>query len=153
MFQNLLRCWDCKLDKVSDTVNLPSLYPRRVLTDNSEEGARFPKFMCSSGVWAGSIPLQKAWDLQDIHDPSMTLKSELERHNLLGSVACSNHPVSGYPLGAHFELHIEQGPRSIGVFRGAQGIGGLTLPSTDGMRIRKRRRFIPERIRCSRQRE
>lgn len=26
----------------------------------SEEGARFPKSMCSSGVWAGAIPIQEA---------------------------------------------------------------------------------------------
>lgn len=104
-----------------------------LLTDSSEEGARFPKSMCSSGVWAGAIPVQKVWDLQDIHDPSVTLRSELERHELLGSITCSNDAVSGYPLGAHFELHIEQGPilqntgRSIGVVRGAQGYRWLTF--------------------------
>lgn len=27
---------------------------------NSEEGARFPKSMCSSGAWAGAIPVEKA---------------------------------------------------------------------------------------------
>lgn len=31
---------------------------------NSEEGARFPKSMCSSGVWAGAIPVEKAWILE-----------------------------------------------------------------------------------------
>lgn len=105
-----------------------------ILTEkNSEEGARFPKSMCSSGVWAGAIPVEKAWDLRDIHDPAVTLRSELERHGLLGSVECSHDPKFGYPLGAHFELHIEQGPilqnteRSIGVVTGAQGYRWLTF--------------------------
>jgi hydantoinase/carbamoylase family amidase len=99
----------------------------------SEEGARFPKSMCSSGVWAGAIPIQKAWDLRDIHDPNVTLRSELERHGYLGDISCSSDPATGYPLGAHFELHIEQGPilpetgRSIGVVRGAQGYRWLTM--------------------------
>ncbi|PLB33470.1 M20 family metallo-hydrolase [Aspergillus candidus] len=93
----------------------------------NEEGARFPKSMCSSGVWAGAIPIEQAWDLRDIQNPKVTLRSELERHGYLGELACSSDPATGYPLGAHFELHIEQGPilqetgRSIGVVQGAQG--------------------------------
>ncbi|SPO07311.1 probable beta-alanine synthase [Cephalotrichum gorgonifer] len=89
----------------------------------NEEGARFPKSMLSSGVWAGDIPIEKAWELADISDPSITVKSELERQGLLGQVACSH---DGYPLGAHFELHIEQGPilqerkKRIGIVQGAQ---------------------------------
>lgn len=63
----------------------------------------------------------------------MTLRSELERHGFLGDLACSSDPTSGFPLGAHFELHIEQGPilpdndRSIGVVTGAQGYRWLTF--------------------------
>lgn len=100
---------------------------------SSEEGARFPKSMCSSGVWAGAIPIQKAWDLRDIHDPNVSLRSELERHGYLGDMACSSDAASGFPLGAHFELHIEQGPilqetgRSIGAVTGAQGYRWLTF--------------------------
>ncbi|KAJ5504349.1 Peptidase M20 [Penicillium fimorum] len=108
-------------------------YDVGVVNWTNEEGARFPKSMCSSGVWAGAIPIQKAWDLRDIHDPSVTLRSELERHGYLGDIACSSDPATGYPLGAHFELHIEQGPilpgnnRSIGVVQGAQGYRWLTM--------------------------
>lgn len=86
--------------------------------------------MCSSGVWAGAIPIQKAWDLRDIHNPDVSLKSELERHGYLGDIECS---PKGYPLGAHFELHIEQGPilpaneRKIGIVQGAQGYRWLTI--------------------------
>jgi hydantoinase/carbamoylase family amidase len=100
---------------------------------NSEEGARFPKSMTSSGVWAGNISLQEAWDLRDIHNPNITLKSELERHGYLGEIACSYDAVSRYPLGAHFELHIEQGPileqtqRSIGVVQGSQAYRWLSF--------------------------
>ncbi|KAF7595309.1 hypothetical protein BBP40_006558 [Aspergillus hancockii] len=96
----------------------------------NEEGARFPKSMCSSGVWAGGIPIQQAWNLRDIHDSNVTLRSELERHGYLGEIPCS---VDGFPLGAHFELHIEQGPflwdsgRSLGVVQGAQGYRWLSF--------------------------
>ncbi|GIJ99570.1 hypothetical protein Aspvir_001704 [Aspergillus viridinutans] len=105
-------------------------YDVGIVNWTNEEGARFPKSMCSSGVWAGAIPIEKAWDLRDIHDSSVTLKSELERHGFLGQIECS-HTAS--PLAAHFELHIEQGPvlqetgRSIGVVQGAQGYRWLTF--------------------------
>ncbi|KAF9885921.1 hypothetical protein FE257_012211 [Aspergillus nanangensis] len=97
----------------------------------NEEGARFPKSMCSSGVWAGATPIQQAWDLRDIHDSNVTLRSELERHGFLGDIPCS--ATEGVALGAHFELHIEQGPilvesgRSLGVVQGAQGYRWLTF--------------------------
>ena len=71
--------------------------------ESSEEGARFPISMVSSGVWAGELPLQTVYDLRDIHDQRISVRSELERHGYLGGVACSSSP-EGYPLGAHFEL-------------------------------------------------
>ncbi|KAJ6161134.1 hypothetical protein N7470_004530 [Penicillium chermesinum] len=97
----------------------------------NEEGARFPKSMCSSGVWAGAVPIQKAWNLQDIHNPDVKLRSELIRHGYLGELPCD--ATSGFRLGAHFELHIEQGPiltdsgRSIGIVQGAQGYRWLAF--------------------------
>ncbi|KAI1390815.1 amidase [Hypoxylon trugodes] len=96
----------------------------------NEEGARFPKSMVSSGVWAGDIPLEKAWGLADIFDPNVTMKSELQRHGLIGETACSSEANQ---LGAHFELHIEQGPileesgKKIGVVKGAQAYRWLTF--------------------------
>ncbi|KAL7928884.1 hypothetical protein V8C35DRAFT_317033 [Trichoderma chlorosporum] len=96
----------------------------------NEEGARFPKSMMASGVWAGKIPLEQAYSLADIFDPSVTVKSELQRLGYIGDVACSS---TGYPLGAHFELHIEQGPileetgRKIGVVQGGQAYRWLTV--------------------------
>jgi hydantoinase/carbamoylase family amidase len=92
--------------------------------------------MCSSGVWAGAIPIESAWALTDIFNPTVTLRSELERHDYLGPVASSHDPARGYPLGAHFELHIEQGPileeagKALGVVRGAQGYRWLTITVT-----------------------
>ncbi|KAL4876836.1 hypothetical protein BJY04DRAFT_231288 [Aspergillus karnatakaensis] len=99
----------------------------------NEEGARFPKSMCSSGVWAGGISLEDAWNLRDIQDNKISLKAELERHGYLGDVPCS---ADANPLAAHFELHIEQGPilqdsgRSIGVVTGAQGYRWLKFTVT-----------------------
>ncbi|KAK1566303.1 hydantoinase/carbamoylase family amidase [Colletotrichum navitas] len=99
----------------------------------NEEGARFPRSMMSSGVWAGEIPREKAWDLADIFDPSVTVKAELERHGYIGALACSSDASTGFPLGAHFELHIEQGPileesgKKIGVVQGAQAYRWYTF--------------------------
>lgn len=101
---------------------------------DSEEGARFPKSMMASGVWAGKIPLEQAYSLADIFDPSVTVKSELQRLGYVGDVACSS---IGYPLGAHFELHIEQGPilqdtgKKIGVVQGGQAYRWFTV-TVDG---------------------
>ncbi|KAL6874491.1 hypothetical protein HDV57DRAFT_232451 [Trichoderma longibrachiatum] len=105
-----------------------------VVNWTNEEGARFPKSMMASGVWAGKIPLEQAYSLADIFDPSVTVKSELQRLGYVGDVACSS---IGYPLGAHFELHIEQGPilqdtgKKIGVVQGGQAYRWFTV-TVDG---------------------
>lgn len=86
--------------------------------------------MMASGVWAGKIPLEQAYSLPDIFDPSATVKSELQRLGYIGDVTCSS---TGYPLGAHFELHIEQGPileesgKKIGVVQGGQAYRWFTV--------------------------
>ncbi|RDW58573.1 M20 family metallo-hydrolase [Aspergillus mulundensis] len=108
-------------------------YDVGIVNWTNEEGARFPKSMCSSCVWAGAIPIQAAWDLRDIQNNKVTLRSELERHGYLGDISCSHE---AYPLGAHIELHIEQGPileetgRSVGVVLGAQGYRWLKFTVT-----------------------
>jgi hypothetical protein len=73
----------------------------------TEEGARFPISMVSSGVWAGAIPLSTAYDLVEVGGGKATQKSELERIGYLGQIPAS---YKDNPIGAHFELHIEQGP-------------------------------------------
>lgn len=86
--------------------------------------------MMGSGVWAGVLPEAEIQQLQDIFDPSKTVQSELERLGMVGSVPCSS---GANPLGAHFELHIEQGPilesegKSIGVVQGSQAYKWLTF--------------------------
>lgn len=98
-------------------------FPAGVINWTNEEGARFPISMVSSGVYAGAIPLEKAHNLQEVGGGTATMKSELERIGYLGCVDASYKTV---PIGAHFELHIEQGPileasgKKIGVVEGVQ---------------------------------
>ena len=94
----------------------------------SEEGARFPLVTIASGVWAGTIPLETAWNTKEVAALAggrelRTAKQELERTGFLGETACS---PEAQPIAAHFEVHIEQGPilederRRVGVVTGAQ---------------------------------
>lgn len=82
-------------------------YPVGVINWTNEEGARFPISMVASGVWAGAISLEKAYNLVEVGGGRATQKSELERIGYLGAVEASH---KANPIGAHFELHIEQGP-------------------------------------------
>ena len=107
-------------------------YPVGVVNWTNEEGARFPISMVSSGVWAGSIPLQKAHDLKSVipANDTATMKTELERIGYLGTTECSHKAM---PMAAHFELHIEQGPileaegRKVGVVQGVQAYKWFTI--------------------------
>lgn len=89
----------------------------------SEEGARFPISMVSSGVWAEDIPVEKAHGLQEVGGGTATIESELKRIGYLGNIPASYRST---PMTAHFELHIEQGPileaenQKIGVVQGVQ---------------------------------
>lgn len=86
--------------------------------------------MSSSGVWAGSIPLSTAHSLREVHPGTSTMKEELSRINYLGSIPASHEAT---PMAAHFELHIEQGPRlestgkKIGIVTGVQAYKWLTV--------------------------
>lgn len=80
----------------------------------------------ASGVWAGSIPLEKAWNCAEAvgtASEAKTVKQELERIGFLGDIPASHQ---AQPIAAHFELHIEQGPiledeqQRVGVVVGAQ---------------------------------
>lgn len=98
-------------------------FPVAAITWTNEEGARFPKSMHGSAVWAGTVTQEAGYALADVNDESISTKSELERIGYLGSVPCSYEQT---PLGAHFELHIEQGPilerenKTVGVVQGGQ---------------------------------
>ncbi|KAK8183833.1 N-carbamoyl-L-amino acid hydrolase [Phyllosticta citribraziliensis] len=105
-------------------------YPVGVVNWTNEEGARFPISMVSSGVWAGVIPLERAHNLQEVGRGTATMKSELERIGYLGTTPASHEAM---PMAAHFELHIEQGPKleateqKIGVVQGVQGYRWFTV--------------------------
>lgn len=86
--------------------------------------------MLSSGVWAGAVPLETAHNLREIAPGTSTLAEELSRIGYLGSTPCSHEHM---PMGAHFELHIEQGPllemanKRIGIVTGVQAYKWLTV--------------------------
>lgn len=111
---------------------IETTYPVGVVNWTNEEGARFPMSMVSSGVWAESVPLEKAHNLKSVipSNDTATMKSELERIGYLGSTPAS---YKSTPMAAHFELHIEQGPileaenRRIGVVKGVQAYKWFTL--------------------------
>jgi beta-ureidopropionase / N-carbamoyl-L-amino-acid hydrolase len=95
--------------------------PLEVAFWTNEEGSRFVPVMMGSGVFAGAVPLDKAWAATD--QQGLTVKDELQRIGALGSQVPGEHPV-----GAYFEAHIEQGPVledhgvTIGIVTGVLGI-------------------------------
>lgn len=97
---------------------------------SSEEGARFPISMVSSGVWAGEVPLERAHNLREVGGTGATMKSELERIGYLGDLPAS---YQTNPMAAHFELHIEQGPvlegerQKVGIVQGVQAYRWYTI--------------------------
>lgn len=125
-------CAGVEMLKTLHDHQIDTTYPVGVVNWTNEEGARFPMSMVSSGVWAESIPLEKAHNLKSVipANDTATMKSELERIGYLGSTPASYRST---PMAAHFELHIEQGPileaenRRIGVVRGVQAYKWFTV--------------------------
>ena len=95
--------------------------PIEVIDWTNEEGSRFAPAMLSSGVFAGVFDTAYAYGREDRE--GQRFGSELERIGYKGEIPCGSHT-----LGAHFELHIEQGPileaeaKTIGVVTGVQGM-------------------------------
>ncbi|RJE23576.1 Beta-alanine synthase [Aspergillus sclerotialis] len=115
--------------KVIDEMGLETEGGVGVVNWTNEEGARFPISMVSSGVWAESIPLEKAHNLKEVPTVASlptaasapeTMRSALEKINYVGSVPCS---YKHSPMAAHFELHIEQGPHLVSA---GQRVGVVT---------------------------
>ncbi len=85
----------------------------------NEEGCRFPMAMMGSAVWAGRLPVERAYALTDRGGRSV--RQELER---LG--VDFKAPLSRQPVKAALEVHIEQGPvleqqaKTIGIVTGVQ---------------------------------
>jgi N-carbamoyl-L-amino-acid hydrolase len=96
-------------------------HPIVVTNWTNEEGTRFAPAMLASGVFAGVIDLDWAYDRRDAK--GLRFGDELERIGWKGS-----EPVGGRPMKAFFELHIEQGPileaegLDIGVVTHGQGL-------------------------------
>jgi hydantoinase/carbamoylase family amidase len=116
--------------KTMNDNNIETEFSTGVINWTNEEGARFPISMVASGVWADAIPISKAYDLLEVGGGASTQKSELERIGYLGSLEAS-YKVN--PIGAYFELHIEQGPileasgGKIGAVEGVQAYKWYTI--------------------------
>ena len=96
-------------------------HPVTLVIFTNEEGARFQPAMIASGVMAGKIALEDAYNARD--RDGIRLLDELERIGYLGPEPCAPRPLRAY-----LELHIEQGPfleeegRSVGVVEGIVAI-------------------------------
>ena len=78
-------------------------HPVTLVIFTNEEGARFQPAMIASGVLAGKIALEDAYNAKD--KDGIRLVDELERIGYLGSEPCVPRAFRAY-----LELHIEQGP-------------------------------------------
>jgi N-carbamoyl-L-amino-acid hydrolase len=103
--------------------------PVEVVNWTNEEGSRFQPAMMSSGVWAGEIPLEQAYETTD--SDGTRFVDALEDIGYRGDVPAE----PGYDYDSYLELHIEQGPyldredRDVGIVTGITGIrwGEVTL--------------------------
>ena len=108
--------------KTLNDQNITTRRPVEIVNWTNEEGPRFPPSMLGSGVFAGAIPLETAYETRDSEGARFV--DELERIGYRGDAPCAPRPI-----GAYLELHIEQGPALVseGVQIGVvEGIFGLT---------------------------
>ncbi|KQB53164.1 allantoate amidohydrolase [Pseudomonas endophytica] len=101
-------------------LNIKTQAPIEVVVWTNEEGSRFAPCMMGSGVFAEKFTLEETLAKTDAQ--GVTVGEALNAIGYAGSRA-----VSGHPVGAYFEAHIEQGPilederKTIGVVLGALG--------------------------------
>jgi N-carbamoyl-L-amino-acid hydrolase len=101
-------------------------HPVTLVIFTNEEGARFQPAMIASGVMAGKIALEDAYNARD--KDGLRLVDELERIGYLGSEPCVPRPLRAY-----LELHIEQGPQleeeglAVGIVEGIVAIAWSRL--------------------------
>ena len=101
-------------------------HPVTLVIFTNEEGARFQPAMIASGVMAGKIALEDAYNARD--KDGLRLVDELERIGYLGPEPCVPRAIRAY-----LELHIEQGPileeerLSVGVVEGIVAISWARL--------------------------
>ncbi len=118
----------CGLETIRalDTHDIRTRHPVMLAIFTNEEGARFQPAMIASGVMAGKIPLEDAYNARD--KDGIRLVDELERIGYLGSEPCVPRALRAY-----LELHIEQGPcleeegLSVGVVDGIVAISWSRL--------------------------
>jgi N-carbamoyl-L-amino-acid hydrolase len=83
--------------------NVVTERPLVIVDWTNEEGSRFAPAMVASGVWAGALERDWAYDRRDID--GKRFEDELIRIGYKGPQPCRKFPVHCY-----YELHIEQGP-------------------------------------------
>jgi beta-ureidopropionase / N-carbamoyl-L-amino-acid hydrolase len=113
----------CALEAIRalDDHGVRTRHPVTLVVFTNEEGARFQPAELASGVLAGRIPLEDAYNARD--KDGVRLVDELERIGYLGPEPCAARPMRAY-----LELHIEQGPLleeggySVGVVEGIVAI-------------------------------
>jgi len=95
----------CGLETIRalDDHKVRTRHPVTLAIFTNEEGARFQPAMIASGVMAGKIALEDAYNARD--KDGLRLVDELERIGYLGAEPCVPRPFRAY-----LELHIEQGP-------------------------------------------
>jgi len=109
-----------------DDAKIRTRHPVTLAIFTNEEGARFQPAMIASGVMAGKIALEDAYNTRD--KDGIRLVDELERIGYLGAEPCVARPFRAY-----LELHIEQGPfleeegLSVGVVEGIVAIAWSRL--------------------------
>src|SRR5215468_5953121 len=109
-----------------NTHGIRTRHPVTLVIFTNEEGARFQPAMIASGVMAGKIALEDAYNARD--KDGLRLVDELERIGYLGAEPCVPRPIRAY-----LELHIEQGPfleeekLSVGVVEGIVAIAWARL--------------------------
>ncbi len=77
--------------------------PIDIVDWTNEEGSRFAPAMVSSGVWAGALERDWAYERTDIN--GKRFEDELIRIGYKGDL-----PAKKWPVHAYYEYHIEQGP-------------------------------------------
>ncbi|ONH67502.1 N-carbamoyl-L-amino acid hydrolase [Cyberlindnera fabianii] len=105
--------------------NYTPRYPIVLINWMNEEGARWPMALMASSVWAGVYKEEDIYEMESITDDiPKKVGDELERIGYKGEMKASH---LNYPIAAHFEIHIEQGPaleregKKIGIVTGVQG--------------------------------
>ncbi|HXU87313.1 MAG TPA: Zn-dependent hydrolase [Methylomirabilota bacterium] len=123
----------CGLETIRalDQHGIRTRHPVTLAIFTNEEGARFQPAMIASGVLAGKIALEDAYNARD--KDGIRLVDELERIGYLGAEPCVPRPFRAY-----LELHIEQGPileeegLAVGIVDGIVAISWSRL-SLDGV--------------------